>query len=78
MKTIQIQSESMPEQCTLDTDGTEGARRATGGPSVSSTFSPPDQEVTGKKPGRRFTAAYKLRILQEYESCRQQPGELGA
>ncbi|WP_457571561.1 IS3 family transposase, partial [Desulfovulcanus sp.] len=30
-----------------------------------------------KKPRRRFTAAYKLRILQEYESCRQ-PGEIGA
>jgi len=67
----------MPEQSSLNTDGTEGARRATGVPSVLGTFSPPDPEVTGKMPRRRFTAAYKLRILQEYESCRQ-PGEIGA
>jgi len=30
MKTIQLQSTPMPEQPTLDIDGTEGARRATG------------------------------------------------
>lgn len=61
---------------------TEGAHRATGvtandGNHQPSTFIPPDPEVPEKKPRRRFSAAYKLRILREYESCRQ-PGEIGA
>ena len=77
MKTIQLQSKPMPEQSTLDTDGTEGARRATGVPSVSRTSSPPDPEVPEKKPRRKYTAAYKLRILKEYEACTI-PGEIGA
>ena len=46
----------------------EGARRATGGePSAAkiSNFSSPDPEVTGKKPRRKFTAKYKLRMLKK-------------
>lgn len=39
--------------------------------------SPPDPEVPEKKPRRRFTAAYKLRILKEYEACTKF-GEIGA
>jgi transposase-like protein len=77
MKTIQLQSKPMPEQSTLDTDGTEGARRATGVPSVFGTSSPPDPEVPEKKPRRKYTAAYKLRILKEYEACTVS-GEIGA
>jgi len=61
--------------------GTEGARRATGVPASDGNLqpdalTPPDPEVPEKKPRRRFTAAYKLRILQEYEAC-QKPGEIG-
>ncbi len=37
----------------------------------------PDPEVTEKSGRRRFTAAYKARILKEAELCTQ-PGELGA
>lgn len=37
----------------------------------------PDPEVTEKKSRRRFTAAYKLRILQEHDACTA-PGEIGA
>jgi transposase-like protein len=77
MKTIQLQSKPMPEQPTLDIDGTEGARRATGVPSMSSASSPPDPEVPEKKPRRKYTAAYKLRILKEYDACTV-PGEIGA
>jgi transposase-like protein len=77
MKTIQLQSKAIPEQSTLDTEGTEGARRATGVPSVSGTSLPPDPEVPEKKPRRKYTAAYKLRILKEYEACTV-PGEIGA
>jgi len=77
MKTIQLQSKPMPEQSTLDIDGTEGARRASGVPSMSSTSSLPDPEVPEKKPRRQYTAAYKLRILKEYDACTV-PGEIGA
>ena len=37
----------------------------------------PDPEVPEKAPRRRFTAAYKLRVLQEADRC-SQPGEIGA
>ena len=37
----------------------------------------PDPEVASKAQRRRFTVDYKLRILEEAESCRS-PGELGA
>jgi transposase len=37
----------------------------------------PDPEVAEKKPRRRFTAKYKLRILQEADNCKG-PGQLGA
>jgi transposase len=60
----------------------EEARRVTGEdpsaggrPSVSG--SPPDPEVPEKKPRRRFTAKYKLRVLAEADSCTKS-GQLGA
>ncbi|MDO9528596.1 MAG: transposase [Syntrophales bacterium] len=37
----------------------------------------PDPEVTEKAVRRKFTAAFKLRILKEAEACTQQ-GQLGA
>ena len=73
----------MQNQSTPSLAGTEGARRATGvpakdgAPKKTGILSLPDPEVPEKKPRRRFTAAYKLRILQEYETCRE-PGEIGA
>ena len=36
-----------------------------------------DPEVLEKKPRRKFTAAYKLRILKEFDACANQ-GEKGA
>ena len=63
--------------------GTEGARRATGvAPSFGRTeeseiMSPPDPEVPEKKPRRKFTAQYKLRILEEADACKE-PGQVGA
>ena len=39
--------------------------------------SAPDPEVTEEKSRRRFTAKYKLRILQEADNCTE-PGQLGA
>ena len=61
---------------------TEGARRATGvAPSSGCTeeslmICPPDPEVPEKKPRRKFTARYKLRILEEAEACTK-PGQIG-
>jgi len=60
----------------------QGARRATeeapgsGGTRLSSSVVP-DPEVAEKRPRRRFTAKYKLRILQEADNC-SEPGQLGA
>jgi transposase-like protein len=36
----------------------------------------PDSEVAAKAQRRRFTAAYKLRILEEVDAC-SEPGEVG-
>lgn len=62
---------------------TKGASRATGvgsttgGRSINNNFLPPDSEVTEKKPRRKFTAKYKIRILKEADICTE-PGQLGA
>ena len=82
MQTIQLHSKSRHDQTTPSMAGTEGARRATGVPAIDGvppidTFSPPNPEVTEKKLRRRFTTAYKLRILHEYESC-SRTGDIGA
>ena len=78
MKTIPLKSEPAAGKAKLEIDGTEGALRATGVPSISKTLSPlPDPEVPEKKPRRRFTTAYKLRILKEHDACTMH-GEIGA
>ena len=78
MKTIPLKSVPEAEQAIPEMDGTEGARRATEGPSISETPSSlPDPEVPEKKPRRRFTTAYKLRILEEHDACTVR-GEVGA
>jgi transposase-like protein len=56
---------------------TEGARRASGVTPIGAGLNPPDPEVPEKKPRRKFTAAYKLRVLKEAEACTE-PGEIGA
>ncbi len=56
---------------------TEGARRATGITPIGAQLNAPDLEVVEKKPRRRFTAGYELRILDEADACTE-PGQLGA
>jgi len=56
---------------------TEGVRRTTGVTPISGRLAPPNPEVKEKKSRRRFTAQYKLRILEEADACAQ-PGQLGA
>jgi transposase len=46
------------------------------GASLGDQDSIPDPEVPETKPRRRFTAAYKLRILQEIDNCTE-PGGIG-
>ena len=82
MKIVKSNPNAMQEQSSSITVGMQGARRATGVPTVIDTpgrdaSMPPDPEVPEKKPRRRFTAGYKLRILKEYEACTL-PGEIGA
>ena len=78
MKTMPLKSMPAAKQAVLEVDRTEGAHRATGVPSTSKAPpSLPDPEVPEKKLRRRFTTAYKLRILQEYDACTVR-GEVGA
>jgi len=61
----------------------QGARRATeiSPPAKAAAGNglkePPEPEVPETVPRRRFTAAFKLRILQQADQCTQ-PGEIGA
>lgn len=62
--------------------GSEGARRATGDPTSTDgvrfpIVAAPDPEVAEKTPRRRFTARFKLRILQQADKCNE-PGQIGA
>ena len=59
--------------------GTEGARRATGvaREAAEPDGDGPDPEVVDKATRRRFTAAYKRRIVREADKCTK-PGEVGA
>ena len=66
-----------------DSDGTkgkigvtEGGRRTTGVIPINGNFQGPDPEVVENKARRRFTAQYKLRILEEADACTK-PGEIG-
>ena len=47
------------------------------GEDISADHDRPDPEVLENKPRRKFTAAYKLRILKEFDACLK-PGEKGA
>ena len=62
-----------------ESPATEGARRATGvaGEAAGRNGDRPNLEVSDKATRRRFSAAYKRRIVREADQC-SQPGELGA
>jgi transposase len=82
MKKIKKEHRKNKDQGTSDMGTMEGARRATGivpmaGASAHLVTSSPDPEVPEKKPRRKFTAKYKLRILAEADACTQ-PGQMGA
>lgn len=56
---------------------TERARRASAVVAGGAPASLPDAEVAVKSPRRRFSASYKLRILEQADNC-SAPGEIGA
>ena len=68
-----------PENENEESRGTEGARRATGvaREAAGRNGDNPDPEVTNKAIRRRFSAAYKRRVVREADRCTK-PGELGA
>ena len=79
METTKKEPRSTKDQSTSAMGTTEGARRATGivpmaGASAHLVSSAPDPEVSEKRPRRKFTAKYKLRILSEADACTQ-PGQ---
>ena len=72
----------MPDAVEIDVvagPGVEGARRATGdpGPATTAPARAPDPEVPATVQRRRFSAAYRLRILNAVDACKK-PGEVGA
>ena len=82
MGTIKKEQRNINGQDTSAMGTMQGARRATGivpmaGTSAHLLSSTPDPEVPEKKPRRRFTAKYKLRILDQADACTQ-PGQIGA
>jgi transposase-like protein len=83
MNTIQSFQQSDPGPLASAPVGqTQGAHRATGVCPTGGTgkvkiaISAPDPEVPVNMPRRRFTAAFKLRVLQKADLC--QPGQIGA
>jgi transposase-like protein len=71
----------MLEERTTETGG-RGAQRAAGersgaGAGLAGRAGAPDPELPERAQRRRFTAAYKLRILQAADACTE-PGETGA
>ena len=82
MGTIKKEQRNTNDQDTSAMGTMEGARRATGivpmaGASAHLVNSAPDPEVPEKRPRRRFTAKYKLRILAEADACTLS-GQIGA
>jgi transposase-like protein len=78
-----IEKGSMEPQVIRKMEVMEGVRRTTGITSIKETRiaqgirTIPEPEVREKAVRRKFTAAYKLRILKEAEICKEQ-GQLGA
>jgi transposase len=56
---------------------TEGVRRTTGVAPIGAPMNIPDPEVPEKKNRRKFTARYKLQILEQADACTAL-GEIGA
>jgi len=70
---VQVQTKDQQ----VRTSGTEGGRRPTGVPDVSTDR--PDPEVVARPTRRRLTNAYKLKVLKDVDALRSQGnGAIGA
>lgn len=58
-------------------EGTEGVRRTTGVTPIRAHLDTPDPEVSEKKARRRFTAQYKLGIVEQADMLKES-GQIGA
>lgn len=84
MDVMEVTGSSRKDQDETGVVGTEGGRRPTGVPTTpaaastggSASVGPPDPEVPERPTRRKFSAAYKQRILQEADRCTE-PGQLG-
>jgi transposase len=65
------------DQAQKEVEVTEGVHRTTGVTSISGHLNAPDPEVAEKQLRRKFTARYKLRILEEADRCTEL-GQMGA
>ncbi len=63
-------------ECSALSPGGEERSDEAAGEKASVPLARPDPEVVAKPKRRRFTAAYRLWILEEAERCRE-PGEVG-
>ena len=82
MKTIKLKSSIKNQVGSSTMAETEGARRATGVSNMvdsRDSFAPiaPDPEVPEKRNRRKFTAKYKLQILEKADACTE-PGQIGS
>ncbi len=77
MRELELDERALPQEAA----DTAGARRATevsaGGVERGPRPVEPDPEVPEKARRRRFSGAYKLRILEAVDAC-SEPGEIGA
>lgn len=58
-------------------EGERSEPERSGAPKNAADFAPPDPEVSERPARRRFSAAYKLKIVQEAERCIEH-GQIGA
>jgi len=82
MKTVKLKSSIKNQVGSSTMAETEGARRATGVSNMvdsRDSFTPlsPDPEVSEKRNRRKFTAKYKLQILEKADACTE-PGQIGS
>jgi len=69
------EEEAVERSETADSGGTEGA--PAGAPAIPPVLVVADSEVPEKARRRRFSAEYKMHILEEADAC-SEPGEVGA
>jgi len=68
------QADHRPEDSLVETESRGASRSDASRDGVSTNGAPPDPEVVPRAVRRRFTAGYKLRILEEADACSEAGG----